>query len=268
MEVEQMVQMHPEVRLELEKINNAFEQYALAHAKTPPAATKPFVLAIIDYSERVKKGEKPVSPPALHTGSLATDYSQWLDRPDLAAPSPLGDLHARIIGYSPSMTTAIVWIRHMAPPEVHNNEYERFLILEGSCDIQIGSELHKLSAGDFLSIPLHVSHHLRVTSARCRLKSVDTKTHFSVFQGMPQSSDKSKILLHFLFLLKDNFLNARRNISIRFQNGIVYFHCGQLFQFACIYNSFTLLSNKCSAQVPPDFTNFSGGAGLLPGGPT
>jgi mannose-6-phosphate isomerase-like protein (cupin superfamily) len=164
MEVEQMVQMHPEVRLELEKINNAFEQYALAHAKTPPAATKPFVLAIIDYSERVKKGEKPVSPPALHTGSLATDYSQWLDRPDLAAPSPLGDLHARIIGYSPSMTTAIVWIRHMAPPEVHNNEYERFLILEGSCDIQIGSELHKLSAGDFLSIPLHVSHHLRVTS--------------------------------------------------------------------------------------------------------
>lgn len=163
-EVEEMIRLHSEVCLEVEKIRKALEQYAFDHTKTPSPAIKPFLMAIIDYSERIRNGETPTEPPALHSGSVPDDYSFWLNRSDLATPSSFGDFHAKIIGYNPAVTTAIVWMRYMAPPEVHHNEYEKFLVLEGSCEIEIGTTVHKLSTGDFLSIPLHITHHLRVTS--------------------------------------------------------------------------------------------------------
>ena len=53
----------------------------------------------------------------------------------------------------------------MAPEEIHTNEFERFLIVEGSCDIQIGETVHQLQAGDFLSIPLFENHFVTVTSS-------------------------------------------------------------------------------------------------------
>ena len=52
----------------------------------------------------------------------------------------------------------------MSPIEVHTNELESFLILEGTCDITIGEEVHHLVTGDFISIPLHIGHSLIVTS--------------------------------------------------------------------------------------------------------
>ena len=74
------------------------------------------------------------------------------------------DVYAKLISFSPEVTTAIVWLKDMAPQEVHHTEYERFLIIEGSCDITIGEDIHSLSYGDFLEIPLHVTHSVKVTS--------------------------------------------------------------------------------------------------------
>ena len=79
-------------------------------------------------------------------------------------PDNFKDFHAKIIGYTPEMVTAIVWIRNMAPHEVHDDEFEKFLILEGTCDITIGDKVHKMASGDSLSIPLHIDHFVTVTS--------------------------------------------------------------------------------------------------------
>jgi mannose-6-phosphate isomerase-like protein (cupin superfamily) len=62
------------------------------------------------------------------------------------------------------MVTAITWIKDFTPPEIHINQIEKFLIVRGTCEIVIGEKTHQLVPGDFLSIPLFISHHVKVTS--------------------------------------------------------------------------------------------------------
>ncbi|MCW3103293.1 MAG: hypothetical protein JWO09_1733 [Bacteroidetes bacterium] len=164
-EVERMITIHPEVRDEVEQITKALKAYAEEEAGAPHPAIKPLLMATIDYSERLQAGEPPAFPPALNENSTIADYAEWLNREDLRSPGDFAGLYAKIIGYTPEMTTAIVWISSMAPHEVHDNEYEKFLIVEGSCDIVIGDKTHQLVPGDYLSIPLHQGHEVKVTSS-------------------------------------------------------------------------------------------------------
>ena len=164
LEVEKMARGNYEVMEEIESIRDAIETYALEHAMQPDVTIRPFLMATIDYTERLKKGEPAASPPLLNKGSKTSDYTEWLKRDDLQLPEDFSDLHARIIGYTPQALTAIVWINKMAPQEVHDHEHERFLIVEGSCNITIDQEVHQLIPGDYLAIPLYKNHHVTVTS--------------------------------------------------------------------------------------------------------
>ncbi len=164
-EVEQMAQEHAEVRDAVDGFSRTFENVLLQNPVTPDPTIKPFLMAIIDYTERLQNGEEPAFPPVLNENSLIEDYTPWLNRPDMVLPVDFKDIHAKIIGFTPEVTTAIAWIKHMAPQEVHHDEYEKFLIVEGSCDITIEDKVHHLSAGSMLSIPLYASHHVTITSS-------------------------------------------------------------------------------------------------------
>lgn len=164
-QVETMALQYAPVQEELLIIQATVERLAQNTAISPPATIKPFWLATVNYMQRLMQGEQPGFPPELHPQSTKDDFSVWLDRPDLSVPSASEDLYARIIGYTPAMTTAIVWIKTMAPHEVHDNEYEKFLVLEGTCEITIGeNEVHRLVPGNYLAIPLHKTHTVKVTS--------------------------------------------------------------------------------------------------------
>ena len=164
-EVEQMCEMYEEVRQELEDISLALERHAESMAIEPDPMIEPFLMARIDFMERLKNGETPSFPPLLHKGSKITEYAPWLSREDMQLTAPLDKVLARIIGYTPQCTTAIVWLELGAPPETHTDEYEQFLIVEGTCDITVGDDVHQMKSGDVLIIPLHVSHNVRVTSS-------------------------------------------------------------------------------------------------------
>lgn len=163
-EVEEMAKKHSEVRAEIDKISKDIELYAQMHAVTPSPTIKPFLMASIDYSERIKNGEVPSFPPVLNDNSKIEDYKEWLDRKDIFKPADFTDFHAKIIGYTPQMITAIIWIGQMAPAETHDDEHEKFLILEGTCDITVENDVHHLKAGDYFAIPLHKTHMVKVTS--------------------------------------------------------------------------------------------------------
>ena len=163
--IEEMSVAHPEIMEEIQRIGICLEQYASQHAVIPHATMKPLLLATIDYSERMKKGEPAAFPASLNEKSKVDDYAEWLNRPDMATPSELDEIYLKIIGYTPQATTAIVWIKNMAPDEVHHDEHESFLVVEGTCDITIGDKVHQLVPGDYLSIPLHADHHVTVTSS-------------------------------------------------------------------------------------------------------
>jgi mannose-6-phosphate isomerase-like protein (cupin superfamily) len=164
-DVEQMALLHPEVAAEIEIIKSSLENYARLNAVEPDPIVKPFLLATIDYSERIKNGEEMSFPPMLTEKSVIADYAPWLNREDIVMPEKLQDIHAKIIGFTKEMTTAIVWIKEMAPQEMHDDEIEKFLIVEGTCDIIIEDEVHQLKAGDMLSIPLYKDHLVKVTSS-------------------------------------------------------------------------------------------------------
>jgi mannose-6-phosphate isomerase-like protein (cupin superfamily) len=163
-EVQEMAEKHPEIRDELDIISSDIELYANLHAVKPDPTIKPFLMASIDYTERIKNGEKPSFPPELNKDSKITDYKEWLEREDMTLSPEFRDFQAKIIGHTPQMITALIWIGKMAPPEVHDHEHEKFLILEGTCDITVGDKVHQLIPGDYFSIPLHATHFVKVTS--------------------------------------------------------------------------------------------------------
>lgn len=168
-EVERMAKLHPTINAEIEAISESLVAGASqqAHTGGPNPTTKAFIMAMIDYSERMKAGEVPAFPPVLTEASTAADYAAWLNRPDMTLPDGFKDYHARVIGYTPQCITAIVWIKDTAPPEIHDQAYEKFLVLEGSCDIEIeGDRIHSLVPGNYLSIPLHKWHEVRITSTQ------------------------------------------------------------------------------------------------------
>lgn len=162
--VEQMAMIYNEIGNEIDAISIALEQYAQANAIAPNPVIQPFLMAVIDYMDRMKKGEPPSYPPPLHANSQISDYSAWLSRKDLEPAGPVTDVYASIIGQTPELVSAIVWLRKGSPPETHTKELETFLVVEGSCDITIGNATYSLVPGDVLTIPLHTSHWVKVTS--------------------------------------------------------------------------------------------------------
>ena len=162
-DVELMAVADPAVQQEITAIEKTMEAFAMEHAIPPSPVIKPFLLATIDYTERLKKGEPVTYPPVLHEKSSIDDYAQWLNRDDMVYTSE-EDIHAKIIGYTPEAISAIVWIRNQAPAEIHHDEYEKFLVVEGSCNISFDNKVHELNPGDYFMIPLHKNHVVQVTS--------------------------------------------------------------------------------------------------------
>ena len=163
-QVELMAAADPAIKHQIEMINETLEAYAIEHAIEPNPVIKPFLLATIDYTERLKNGEQVSVPPILNENSTEADYAEWLNRSDMTA-TETSDIFAKIIGYTPEAITAIVWLKDYAPHEVHDHEYERFLIIEGTCNIIVGDEINELVAGDYFAIPLYKKHMIKVTSS-------------------------------------------------------------------------------------------------------
>jgi mannose-6-phosphate isomerase-like protein (cupin superfamily) len=163
-EVEEMAYTHKEIQKKIEEISEALKTYAESYSKLPNITIKPMIMASIDYEERLKSGEQPSFPPILNSNSTIEDYSEWTNRKDMALPDDFNDIYLKIIGYTPQASTAISWLKSETPYEVHTNEHEKFLVLEGTCDIDIDGDIHSLIPGDYLSIPLHAGHVVRVTS--------------------------------------------------------------------------------------------------------
>ncbi len=164
LEIKDLINSNEEIHLEIMRITASLENYASGADIKPNPMIKVFLLASIDYTERIKKGESVTAPPILNDNSKIEDYTNWLNRSDMILPKDFDQAHAKIIGYTPEAITAIVWLKSMAPQEVHTNEFEKFLIIEGSCDITIDENVYQLIPGDYLSIPLHSKHDVKITS--------------------------------------------------------------------------------------------------------
>ena len=164
-EIENLIITNVALKNAINEFSHQLEEYALKNPVIPDPIVKPMVMASFDFMQRFACGETPSFPPILNEHSKIEDYQIWLQRSDMIAKPGLDDVYAKIIGFTPEVTTAIVWLKDMAPQEVHDHEYERFLIVEGTCNIIVGSDIHSMKPGDYFQIPLHTSHVVKVTSS-------------------------------------------------------------------------------------------------------
>ena len=163
-EVERISLLSDKVRVAIDNFSIRVEQQALSNAIAPDTVIKPFLMATCDYTKRLENGERVSFAPLLHEGSKISDFDEWLKRPDMALPKDGDEIFAKIISHTPNMLTAIVWLKDIAPEETHDTELEKFLIVEGSCNIIVEDETIALLPGDYFEIPLFKNHMVKVTS--------------------------------------------------------------------------------------------------------
>ena len=164
-EIEAMSIEHKEVAVAISEFGLLVEENALHNAIAPPSIIKPELMATIDYMERLQNGEVMTFPPLLNEHSQIKDFSEWLDRDDMRPSADFNEIEVKLIGYTPTCSTAIAWVRQLTPEEVHKQEFERFLIVEGTCTIHVASKTYDLIPGNYLQIPLFEKHHVVVTSS-------------------------------------------------------------------------------------------------------
>lgn len=163
-DLDEAAKVFPEIKEALKDAAKSFEEFGQANAVAPPAPIKAFLFGTIDYMERLEAGETPTTPPALSENSTIADFAPWLERDDMTLPVDAEDTFVKIIGSDADRTTAIVWAKTTLPAEIHDDELESFLVIEGSCEIDIDDHTHYLKPGDFLTIPLYADHIARITS--------------------------------------------------------------------------------------------------------
>ncbi len=164
-EVERLAEIFYEVKEAIDLFSRQIEEQVRESSIHPPANVKPMLLASLNYIHRISNGEPFSFPPLLSENAKVSDYHEWLVRPDMQLLHEVKNLEVKLIAHTPKVTTAIVWIKEMAPEEIHENEYERFLIVEGTCNITIDQKVHQLVPGDYMQIPLFAQHYVTVTSA-------------------------------------------------------------------------------------------------------
>jgi mannose-6-phosphate isomerase-like protein (cupin superfamily) len=170
LEITLLSEKNIEIKNEIDAIDAALQIDAANLAPEIDPGVKPNITATINYMERLKKGEEFVVPPTLSKTSKIDDFKTWLDKPELNIYNENDEIDAKIISVTPEASTMIIWLKNGAPLEVHDKEYEHFLIVEGTCDITIGDEVNSLFPGDYLSIPLYIGHSVKVTSdIRCKI---------------------------------------------------------------------------------------------------
>ena len=165
-EVEEMALVYPELLEHIKSIEISMEKHAAEIGVKPSSGVEPDLMSKIDLMKRLEDGEVLLDVPLLSPSSQISEYQQWINREDMVVDDiDFEGVVAKVIGHSRTAMTAIIWVRDMTPDETHTKVYERFLILEGTCKVDVEGDLHSLQSGDYFEIPLHKHHVVTVTSS-------------------------------------------------------------------------------------------------------
>ena len=157
-EVEAAATGDPELRARIDELQDGLARLAQQQAVTPPAGVKSRIMAAIAVEADSDR------PPILHPASKVSDYSRWIDVPGMERPTDAGEIFFIPFAENSDGQSALVWLTTGSPEETHTDSIEKFLIMEGSCEIVFNGIVHTLVPGSVLSIPLHTPHLVKVTS--------------------------------------------------------------------------------------------------------
>ncbi|TDQ11919.1 cupin domain-containing protein [Pedobacter metabolipauper] len=184
--IEQIAAVHEGLREEIRSIIHALFEYSKSKGKSLYPRVQHSIRTITDFLDAVeekyneewekepsRKGGlatilKMLNPvPEINENSRSEDFAIWANNADLAPDKPYKNIFIREIDKNARMTSYLIWVKNNTFPEVHDNEREKFFILEGTCtvDINDGEETYDLVPGQYFNVPLHKKHTVIVTSA-------------------------------------------------------------------------------------------------------
>jgi mannose-6-phosphate isomerase-like protein (cupin superfamily) len=137
----------------------AAQDEAAQQAATKPSARRPAVSRPeVPAKDALKRPVRPASAiPRLTYFSKVEDYTEWFSPEDLVMPEGFQGIHLKLLGHTPEMTTLLICATAIEG-EVHHDEYERLLVIEGTCNVIIENKVFSFYQGDLIDIPLHKWH--------------------------------------------------------------------------------------------------------------
>ena len=157
-EVNSLCQANPELKVELVAIEKTIEKLTQANAIEPPAGLRLRVLSVMGFSETIDLNDLPLT-------SRYSDYHSWLKALAALIPDePVEEFSMHVLRQDNKIAQMLVISKINVPEEVHEDVAESFFILRGQCICKVGEEEFTLNPGDYLDIPLHLTHDVRLTS--------------------------------------------------------------------------------------------------------
>ncbi|TFF38540.1 cupin domain-containing protein [Mucilaginibacter psychrotolerans] len=145
--------------LPAEQVDAEFVLEKLLHLRAveAPLNLKEKVLARIGFAgEELQLDNLP--PTSRHS-----NYLSWLKAMEPLLPNePVESMFLKEIRRDERYVQSLVVTKVNVPEEVHESYAESFFILEGRCACTIDGQVFEIAAGDYLPIPLHVPHDVRL----------------------------------------------------------------------------------------------------------
>lgn len=159
-EIADLASRYPEIKQELNGIETAMEKLAQAHAVTP----KPFLKNKI-FSALGFRANEVIDIDNLPPTHKYADHNSWLKAVEHLIPAePFEDFFMQVLKQDEHIAQMLVVTKMDVPEETHGDIAESFFILKGQCACTVGDEVFTLNAGDYLDIPLHIEHYIKILS--------------------------------------------------------------------------------------------------------
>lgn len=156
----QMTMLYPEIKAELTAMETAMEKMANLNAVDPSPLVKQKVLSALGFNETgaLNINELPVI-------SQSADPAPWVKVFALLIPDePSEDFVSHAIRDDEQVQQMLVVTKTNVPEEQHGDFLESFFILQGRCECTIGGNYYALGPGDFIEIPLHTKHDIKLVT--------------------------------------------------------------------------------------------------------
>ncbi|RZJ82508.1 MAG: cupin domain-containing protein [Flavobacterium sp.] len=153
--VERMLKVYPILKQEVLEIENALEHYANANAIQPSKKLENDMLEIVKNLTI----EQEISLSQLPVINQHSNYLNWMPLLEQVKPVQLTDgIFNKVLQHNDQITQVLVVSEINIPEEIHEDEHESFLILEGNCECIVNGKSRFMGPGDFMEIPLHEPH--------------------------------------------------------------------------------------------------------------
>lgn len=159
--VERMLKVYPTLKNEVLAIENALENYAHVNAIKPNKKIEKEIVEIVNNLSL----ESCISFEQLPRINAYSNYLNWLPLIEQIKPNKIeGGIFTKVLKYNDEISQVLVVSEINIPEEVHEDELESFLILEGNCECIVSGKSRFMGPGDFMAIPLYEPHDVIVKS--------------------------------------------------------------------------------------------------------